>query len=350
MRTFCNLFYTIWSKTLMVLCILIFLWQTGICFAETTVLYRENDTALKNVFAQWDNYDYRSSFYLRDAIEETIDMVMEYSLYYHREITGEEQKIINADDNYKSIIRKLNSYEDFRFAVVNHTTGRIVSNIDAISYKDSGTAVRPHFTGRDDFLLIIRNSHNPYYESGTITEYTEYVRELAENYNDNFDLYIYFGDEFSFTQGNEDYAQTHNRVLQRVKKVTVLSAVYLLLAGLMFIALLLVSGKNEPGGKVYPGLSDRLPNDLKLLLFLIVLMSMAALYENSLYMAIRADSYDIWPDFSAEFYIVRSYISMLVNVCIILSAGCTIKRQYRLGTLFTNTYIYKFFFERRDRK
>ncbi len=350
MKRFCNLFYTLTAKIFIVVCLLFFAWQTSICFAETTVLYRENDTALKNVFAQWDNYDYKTSFYLHDAIEEAIDMVTEYSLYYHRDITDETQTIVNADDNYKAITQKISSYNDFRFAVVNHTTGRIVSNIDAINYKDSGTALRGHFTGEEDCLLIIRNSHNPYYESGTIIEYTEYVKELAGNYDDNFDLYIYFGDGFSFALGNEDYEETHNSVLQRVKKVTVLSAVYLIAAGVLFVILLLISGKNELGGKVYPGLSDRLPNDLKLLLFSIVVISMTALYENSLYMALRADAYDMWPSFSAEFYIIRSYLAMIVNVCIILSSGCTIKRQYRLGTLFTNTYIYKFFFECKDKK
>ena len=77
---------------------------------------------------------------------------------------------------------------------------------------------------------------------------------------------------------------------------------------------------------------------------------MTALYENSLYMALRTDTYDIWFSFSAEFYILRSYIAMLVNVCILLSIGCTLKRQYRLGTLLTNTYIYQIFLKKSDRK
>ena len=350
MKKFGNLLYTVISKTIIVLLLLFFSWQTSICLAENTVLYRENSTALKNVYHQWDNYDYKTSIYLHDAIEEAIKCVIEYSLYYHRDITDDNQTIVNADDNYKFIKGKISSYDNFTFAVVNHQTGRIVSNIEEINYKSSGLAIRSYFSDSGDHLIIIRDSHNPYYENGTITEYTEYVRELANTYDDNFDLYIYFGEGFSFDSCRDNYEKIHNSYLSRVKSGIFLSCVFIVIMGLLFLLLLLVTGKNEPGGKTYPGLSDRLPNDLKFLLYIVVLLSMGALYENSLYMAIRADSYDSWLTYSSNFYIVRSYVSVLVNVCIIMSAGCTVKRQYKLGTLITNTYIYKFFFERRDKK
>ena len=348
MKRLSNLCYTLTAKVFIVLLIWLFSWQTSICFAETTVLYMENDTALKNVWYQWEDFDYSTSLYLQDETEEAIDMVLEYCLYYHRDITDKNQPVIGADDNYKVITQRLSSYKDFYFAVVNHTTDRTVSNMDEINYKNSGIAVRPFFSGEDDSLLIVRDSHNPYYESGTTTEYNEYVVEAAKKYSDDFDLYIYFGENFSFAAELDDYQALHSRVLDRVKTVTRLAAVYLLAAGVLFTILLFVAGRNEPGGKIYPGLSDRLPNDIKLFLFTVVIISMAALYENSLYMALRVDRYEMWPAFSSEFYIIRSYVAMLINVSMILCIGCTIKRQYRLGRLFTNTYIYKFFFERQN--
>ncbi len=350
MKRFLNLFYTMWSKVIIVAVLLMLMLGTSVCFSETTVLYRENETALKNVFTQWENYDYATSVYLSHAIEEAIDIVTEYSLYYHRDISNDAQVIVNADDNYKLIREKLSQYKDFHYAVVNHSSGRIVSDIDDLRYKDTGVDVRSFFKGSESNMLIIRDAHNPCFENGTMTDYTEYVREVAENYDDDFDLYIYFGEDFSFASKLQDYEKIHNNFLSRVRTVTVLSVIFIFIAAMFFVMLLIVSGKTEPGGKVYQGLSDRLPNDLKFLLYAIVLASMAALYENSIYMALRADSYDVWFSFSAEFYIFRSYIAILINVCILLSVGCTLKRQYRLGTLLTNTYIYQIFLKKSDRK
>lgn len=350
MKRFLNLFYTMWSKVIIVIILLALMLGASMCFAETTVLYRENDTALKNVYIQWENYNYETSVYLRHSIEEAIDIVTEYSLYYHRDITDDSQVIKNADDNYKIIKQKLSMYKDFHYAVVNYSSGRIVSDIEALRYKDIGEDVRSFFKGSEENMLIIRDAHNPYFESGTMTDYTEYVKSVAKSYEDNFDLYIYFGEDFSFAAELQDYEKLHNSFLTRVRYVTVMSAVLIIASTLFFIVLLIVSGKTEPGGKVYQGLSDRLPNDLKLLLYVIVIASMTALYENSLYMALRTDTYDVWFSLSAEFYILRSYIAMLVNVCILLSIGCTLKRQYRLGTLLTNTYIYQIFLKKSDRK
>lgn len=347
MKKILNLFYTMWSKIIIVSVLLMLMFGTGKCLSETTVLYRENETAIKNVFAQWDNYDYSTSVYLSDAIEEAIDIVMEYSLYYKRDITDDSQVIVSADDNYKLITEKLSQYKDFDFAVVNHSTGRVVSDIEAIKYKDTGIDVRSCFKGSEKYMLIIRDAHNPCFENGTITDYTEYVRQSAEDYSDDFDIYIYFGEEFAFASELQEYENLHDKFLSRVQNVTLMSIIYILASAVFFIILILVSGKTEPGGKVYPGLSDRLPNDMKFFLYAVVLASMASLHQNSLYMAVRTDAYDMWFSFPAEFYIFRSHIAILINVCIILSVGCTIKRQYRLGTLFTNTYIYQLFVKKR---
>ena len=348
MNRFLNLFYTMWSKIIIVFILLGLMLGAGMCFAQTIVLYRENDTALRNVYAQWDSYDYESSLYLSDSVEEAINIVMEYALYYHHDVTDDSQMIVNADDNYKAICRKISEYKDFQFAVVNHSTGKIISDLKAINRKDVGVDVRRHFKGNEENMIIIRDVHNPCFESGTMTDYTEYVRDAAEAYEDDFDIYIYFGDGFAFARDLENYEELHNSFLSRVINLTRMSVFYIVAAALLTAVLIIVSGKTEPGGKVYPGLSDRLPNDLKLLLYLVVISSMVTLYKNSVYMALRADYYDVWFSFSAEFYIFRTYLVILINACILLSAFCTIKRQYRLGTLFTNSYIYQLFFRRYD--
>lgn len=339
-----NLFYTIWAKSILVLLVLLFMLQTGICFAATTVMYRENSTAVKNVFAQWDFYDYKTSEYLKSEIETAIDHVLQYSLYYRRDTLSEDQTIVSADDNYREIIKKLSSYQNFSFAIVNHSTNRIISNIPEINYKDSSAKVRRYFPEACDTLLIVRDAHNPYFENGTMTDYNSYIAKLAESFEDSFDLYIYFGEDFSFVPNADSFEETHTGTLTRVKKSIRLSFVYIAIASVFFIILLIVTGRHEAGGKIYPGISDALANDTKFALFLIVILSMSALYENSLYMALRADTIDFFLSFSADFYIIRSYVALLVNSCIIMNACCTIKRQCKLGILFTNTYIYKFFF------
>lgn len=339
-----NLFYTIWSKILIVLLVMFFMLQTGICFADTTVMFRENPTAVKNAWTQRDAYDYETSEYLKAEIESAIDSVLQYSLYYRRDIIADNQIIVNADDNYREIRKQITSYENFSFALVNHSTNRIVSNIPEINYKESSVNVRQHFPETCNSLLIVRDAHNPYYETGTLTDYNQYITDLSKGYDDNFDLYIYFGENFSFVPDYEKFEQTHKNTLSRVQKSSNRPFVYIGISAVLFAFLLAVTGRHEAGGKFYPGISDTLANDTKLLLFLIVIISMSALYENSLHMALRAKTLDLFLSFSSDFYIFRSYIALLVNSCIIMATCCTIKRQYRLGTLFTNTYFYKFFF------
>lgn len=348
MKRIPNIFYTLWAKIVVVLLILFFMLQTSIYFADTTVMYRENDTAVKNVFSQWENYDFETSEYLKEEISTAIDCVLQFSLYYRRDTLSDSQTIVNADDNYREITSKLDSYENLTYALVNHSTNRVISNIPDISYMESSVNVREHFPTSTDNLLIVRDAHNPYYENGTMTEYNDYISTLAQSYDDSFDLYMHFGEDFSFVDA-ETFRQTHTATLERVENSTTMSLVYLAVAAVLFVFLLTVAGRNESHGKIYPGISDGMANDAKLALYLIVILSMAALYENSLYMALKADNMNLIITSSSQFYIIRSYVAMLINSSIIMALCCTIKRQYKLGTLLTNTYIYQYFFAYKHR-
>lgn len=343
-----NLFYTIWSKIFIVLLVTFFMLQTSICLADSTVMLRENPTAVRNTLAQWDNYNYKTSEYLRNEVETAIDNIMQYSLYYRRDTVSNDQFIVNGDDHYRDIVLKLESYENFRYALVNHTTNRIISNIPEINYQESSVNIRSYFPETSEALLIVRDAHNPYYETGTMTDYNNYIQELAKSYEDHFDLYMYFGEDFSFVADSEVFEETHIKTLARVKKSTRLSFVYIAVAALLFAFLLAVTGRYEASGEIRPGISDTLANDIKLLLFSMIIMSMVTLYKNSLYMAVRAKTLDLFLSYSSDFYILRAYVSLIVSSCIIMAACCTIKRQYQLGTLFTNTYIYKLWFAYKD--
>ena len=340
-----NLLYTIWAKIIIVLLAMFCMLQAGVCLADSTIMLREDPIAVRNAINQWDQYDFATSEFLKSEIEIAIDSVLQYSLYYRRDAVNEDQNIVYADDNYREIANRLSSYENFDFAVINHATKKIISNIPEINYKDSSITVRKYFPSSCETLLIVRDAHNPFYENGTMTAYNHYVSKLSERYNDNFDLYIYFGEDFSFVGDTDSFEQAHLKSFARLEKSSRLAFVYIAITAVLFLLLLSVTGRHEAGGKIYPGISDTLANDCKLTLFTMVIASMATLYKNSLYMALRVETVDFFRSYSSDFYILRSYMALLISSCIIMAACCTILRQYKLGTLFTNTYIYKFFFE-----
>lgn len=343
MKKLLNIFYIGAFKFFVVLALLLLSLQMSLCFSANIKLYKQNPAAMLNVFSQPEGFKYETSEFLKKEIKTAIDSVLQYSLYYHRSTPDTSPLTAKADDNYKEILNRFEGYKSFYFAVVNHDTERIISNLHSINLKSSGTAVRKYFPESEDFLMIIRNARTPYYVNGTMTDYTEYVTSLAETYSDDFDLYMFFGENFCFSGNEELYRQSHEATAAAAagnfyKAVTTI-AVIIPLAVVLF----LICGKAHKGGRVYPGVTDKIPNDLKLLLYLIVYISMSALYENSIYMFLRAESLEFWINYSPEYYLLRSHISMLVSVCIILATGCTLKRQIRTGTLLSNTYLYKYY-------
>lgn len=246
-----------------------------------------------------------------------------------------------TDEEYNAVVTHLESLENMRFALVNHDTNLIVSNIDGLDNTPSGTAVRPFF-GEEKNLLIVHNSQSPYYENGTMSEYVAFVGETAKNYSDNFDLYISFGTDPVFTTGGEDFTQRHFSAYEAMLSITITSLIYLAAMFLLFFILLSTTGRHEFGGKCRPTLSDRLPNDLKLCLHLITYISLSVLYENSIYMAMKSTYIeDYWFNLSPEHFLIRSHICIAVNACLLCALFCTFKRQLSCGTLIKNTYIYR---------
>ncbi len=342
-KRFFNVFYTMPFKTLCVVLLIVCAWLMNSELTNFLHLYNQDRAALINVFIQGDEYDYESSYFLKSSVETAISDVMEYSLVYNRKAHSPYTEYgTTATEDYNELISRLQSYKDLRFAIVNHKTDLIVSNIPSLNGKSIDTTVRRYFD-EDKNLLIVRDAKNPIFENGPLTEYVDFVGEEAKKYTDDFDIYISFGDTLEFADKSEVFSQKHSDVLSAVVTTFKSIAVYLVIMMIIFISLVSVSGKREAGGKNYPGLSDRLPNDLTFLLCLIVYISMSALYENSLYMAIRATStQDYWLNLSPEFYLVRSNISMVVMIITITTFSCTLKRQISASTLISNTYIYRF--------
>ena len=342
MKRFLNIFYTTQSKALFIVLLIVCSWLMNTEFTEMLSIYRQDRAALINVFIQGNNFDFDSSYLLKNSVERAIEDVLEYTLVYNRKANIPYTKYDTfATEDYDALVDHLKALKNLKYAVVNHKTDIIVSNIPDLNGVSSGMPIKGFFTEEEN-LLIIRNAKSPIFSSDTMNEYAEYVSNTAKKYPDDFDLYMSFDDTMEFAGTREDFSQKHNKTLSAVNRIYKSSITYLVVIFIIFVSLVTVSGKREIGGKTYPSLTDKLLNDVKFLLHIIVYLSMSALYENSLYMALRITrEEDYWFNFSADYYLFRSNLSMIVMVCIITAFVCTIKRQLRLGTLVSNTYIYK---------
>lgn len=245
-----------------------------------------------------------------------------------------------TDEDYDKIVAHLNMLNNFHFAVVNHKSHVIISNIKSLNGQSPGVSVRSYFP--EGNLLIVRDAKAPYSESGTMVEYVSFVGEKAKAYTDNFDLYISFGSNMEFAGTGEAFLQRHNAAFSKIKESVFNICIFLCIIIVLFVLLLTVSGRHEKGGKIYPSLTDKLPNDINFLFCLVVIISMVALYENSISMFLRvSDLDDYWLSFSPEYYLLRSNICIVVLFYDLTAFAGTLKRQIGCGTLISNTYIYK---------
>lgn len=411
MKKILSALYTIQAKVIVTTLILVCAWLMNTEFTHMFSLYDEDRTAVKNVVVQLDDFDYKSSYFLKDEIESAISDVLEYSLTYHRNGDMHESATISADaikylaegfvknktvnrifisesfitlkecdkglaeveldgkyytqqvnydkiyssdkavdfgeiykratdEEYDAIVSHLNRLDSFYFAVVNHKTHIIISNIPSLNGQAPGVSVRSYFP--ESNLLILRESKSPYSESGTMVEYVSFAAEQAKNYTDNFDLYISFGDNLEFAGTGEDFAQRHEVAFGEIKESVFGILIYLAIIIILFALLLTVSGRHEKGGKIYPSLTDKMPNDINFLFCLVVALSMAALYENSISMFLRvSDIEDYWLSLSPKYYLIRSNICIVALFYDLTAFAGTLKRQIGCGTLISNTYIYK---------
>ena len=350
MKRFFNLFYTYTFKILLFVLTVVFSWFAGDKLLDIINLYIDDPVSAKNVFVQWSEFDYEESVYLENEIEQTIENVIEYSLKYTPKLTSQKHGSESVDyylrltdEDYKETVEYLESLKDVSFAVVNHKSDSIVSNIPDINTKSSGTPIRQLFGNIDKTTLIVLDARNPAFEVGTMTDYVEFVSTCAQNYSFDFDLYISFGEDFIFRHEVSHYENMHNEMkssaIVKLKELYLFSALCILVV----VFAVAVAGQSEVGGKINASAFDRVPYDLQLASYVTVFISIAALYENSMYMLFRSAFADgnYWLGISPEFYATRAIICICVNTCIILGAACTVKKLLKSKNRAENTYIYR---------
>ena len=131
----------------------------------------------------------------------------------------------------------------------------------------------------------------------------------------------------------------------RIEKLNDTSLVCIAVIILIAATLLTVTGKQEPKGKTYPTVVNRLPNDLIVLLYGIVLVCEISLYRTTSLMLISHGNElnEFWFTHSREFYITRMRFCIVVFIYAAVNLLCILKRQYKMGLLIENTCLYSFY-------
>ena len=348
MKKYSNLFYTRAFKCILLAFITAITWCTSGYITDMFILQVTNRSAVKNVFTQPFSFDYDTSEYKQQEIENTIDCVMDYSLNYSRAFSPDEGSSYEKFDyymslgssKYKSTVEYLKSLKGVNFAVVNHSTDRIVSNISEIQGSSAGTEIRHLFASETHPFIIIRNCSNPYYEQGSLPGYVDHVREKASEYTDNCDLYLSFSEGLLFREDAGYYENMHREISGKVfslaKKILILSFA----SFICILTLIKVSGRAEKNGKIIASLTDQLPTDMIIVFEISVIASAVALYNTSLYMIYKTSTIeDYGIGFRPQTYAFRADVTLVIIVYFLCALLCKIKRQKSLGTLYSGSYI-----------
>ena len=348
MEKYRNLFYTRAFKCIIVTVITVLTWITSGYITEMFNIQVTNHAAVKNVFTQASGFDYETSKYVPQEIENTINCVLDYCLGYSESFRNNSGSSFDdfdyymrlSNSGYRKTVEYLDSLRGVSFAVVNHTDGIIISNLAEINGSPAATEIRQLFGSGEYPFIIVRNCSNPYYEQGSLSEYVDSIRKKASEYPDNCDLYISFTEGLCFRESPAYYENMHRefseKVLFLVKRILIFSCFSLAL----IVLLVRLSGRAEKNGKIIPSLSDQLPSDLLIVFSLAIIASAGALYHTSLYMIYKTSTIeDYGIGFSPETYALRADITLIITVYVICFLLCKIKRQRLLGTLYSGSYI-----------
>ncbi|MGN0448017.1 MAG: hypothetical protein ACI4GC_05670 [Acutalibacteraceae bacterium] len=351
MKNFISIFYTLPSKIILFILIFIFSFVFSANIINYFTLYNLDKTAFVNVVKQNKNFDYLSSEFYENEIETSIKNVttlcMKYDeLFSFKKGSAEFERFINESSTaLKDIFAYIENTHGLEFAVVNHDTKKIYSSIEQINLKSSDFDIRSFFSGDETNLLIARNCKSPYNERGTLQGYNEKIRDEALKYTDDFDLYIFLGNEDDFDLKVKESLERHNAALEKFEEKNISTLLYFFITVFLGIILIIIAGKNEPKGKIYPGELDKVPNDLLFTVLIILIICLNSLFNTSIYMIFQINDVDpeFWLGVSSNFYLDRAKVCICITIMAVIIGACSFKRQRRMGTLVKNTYLYRLY-------
>ena len=152
MKSFRSLFYTRPSKVIMILLLVVVSYFIGECQLEYFRLYKQDKDSFGNAMIQLDSFDYQTSYYFRNTVEETVEnivtLAMDYGEIFEKKLSPSElldYYISIGDKTFPLIYENLVAIKGFRFAFVNHETKVIYSSIPELNCKPTSTDVRKYF-------------------------------------------------------------------------------------------------------------------------------------------------------------------------------------------------------------
>ena len=256
--------------------------------------------------------------------------------YYQKRYDSIIEDTKRLDEDYRKTAEYLESMRGVKFAVYDRSTQSLVSNTAVTTREDA----QKLFSTLENTLMVF-NSKSPYFVPGSLRDFVEIVQELSENYDSNFDIFVSFSEGFVFNDDCEKIEGKYEEVFSFVAKHLAAAAVFSLFGLALTILLLKLSGHREHDGAVKYALADRLPNELHIFLHLAIILSMAWLIEDSVYIILNPHLGTGWLTVSPDYFVIRAEICSVVAVLFLLAAICCIKRQYLHKTLFSNTLIFK---------
>ncbi len=355
MKNFLNLFYTRPAKAVYILIFLFLALLIGEYQIGYFSLFSEDKESFINAMTQMDSFDYENSYYFTNTVKNSIDDVITLSMDYKEVFeNGDNKKSIDelldyyrdiGDHTFLKIYENLSKMSGFKFALINYGDSKVYSNIDELNIDGTEEEIKKVFSQQGKTLLIARSCKNPYFATNAFIDFAEHIRSCAGKYEDNFDLYIYFGSVESFEMDELKYEQLHFKMRNRIEKLN--DQLIVCIAFVVFIGavILSVSGKLEPNGKTYATVMNKIPNDLMLLICAIVIYCLSTLYRLAVFMLINHGSEldEFWFTPHEDFYIGRIRVCIVIIMCVILNLLCVLKRSYKMGNLVENTYLYHFY-------
>lgn len=352
MKSFLTIFYTRPAKTVYLAIILILSLFVGECQMKYFEYMSSDKASFINAISQLDSYKYETSYYFRNTVNNAVNGVVKLSMDYTEvfEQDKTEEELLSfydsiGDRSFLQIIEQLKEIEGFSFAVLNHDNNIIYSNIEEINCADSVTEIRKYFGDSGKNLLIARNCKNPYFATNSFIDFAEMIRDSAAEYDADFDLYIRFGSTEQFDATAEKCRQLHFEMREKIEELNNTIAVYVAVIAVIALVMLVVTGKHEPKGKTYLTPINRIPNDLIVIIYSIVLTCIVDLYRTSVSVVINygMELDALWFMRSEDFYISRIKYCVIIFICVTVNLSCVLKRAYKTGTLLTNTYVYPVF-------
>ncbi len=241
-----------------------------------------------------------------------------------------------VDEDYNAVVEYLENMNSVHFAVFDREKNRLVSNITVSTNEEA----QKYFSSLKNCLMVF-NSKSPYYVPGSLQELFPVVQELSDEYEKNFDFFVAFSGGIVFNDEckniENEYHQVFSVVSRRLAAAAILGAFGLFLAVVLFC----LSGRREYNGGTKYALADRLPNDLHILVHLLIAASMLILTENSVYLILNPHLNTTWLTLSPGYLMLRAEVCIVIFVLFMLAAICCVKRHVLHKTLFSNTVIFK---------